>query len=382
MFNLGELRLFENAPGQHNMISSFSKRKDDCKCQVIDVHKKGALTPMIFTSIINRKDKDSAYADILQENLYDGVENYIRLQNENENNSLVSIIRKIEYGNNQLHQIATVNQGIVSGADKVTNKHLLNYTLNSKKDDGIFTLSKDVYKDIDTINKIRNSSEVGMLKPFYKNSDIFRFSTNCYVEKYILFLGKDIKNESELTRNFPLIYNHLKPFRQIMIDKRLSLNEKTERWFTLNRGTGHPEIFVSPKIVCPQRSKTNTFGYNECDWYATSDVFYITNSQKEYNLKYILGLLNSKLYYIWLYNRGKRKGEILELTAKPLSEIPIKKATPDIQNSIVRIVDEIMDLKKCNPNHDTSSLERQIDTIVYDIYGLTDAEIKIIEQSI
>ena len=364
------------------MISSFSKRKDDCKCQVIDVHKKGALTPMIFTSIINRKDKDSAYADILQENLYDGVENYIRLQNENENNSLVSIIRKIEYGNNQLHQIATVNQGIVSGADKVTNKHLLNYTLNSKKDDGIFTLSKDVYKDIDTINKIRNSSEVGMLKPFYKNSDIFRFSTNCYVEKYILFLGKDIKNESELTRNFPLIYNHLKPFRQIMIDKRLSLNEKTERWFTLNRGTGHPEIFVSPKIVCPQRSKTNTFGYNECDWYATSDVFYITNSQKEYNLKYILGLLNSKLYYIWLYNRGKRKGEILELTAKPLSEIPIKKATPDIQNSIVRIVDEIMDLKKCNPNHDTSSLERQIDTIVYDIYGLTDAEIKIIEQSI
>ena len=382
LFNLGELRLFENAPGQHNMISSFAKGKDGCKCQVIDVHKKGALNPIMFTSIINHIDEDTTYADILQENLYDGVENYIRLQNDNENNSLVSIIRKIEYGNKQLHQIATIKQEIVSGADKVTNKHLLNYTLNSKKDDGIFTLSKDVYKDFDTISKIRNSSEVGMLKPFYKNSDIFRFSTNCYVEKYILFLGKDIKNESELTRNFPLIYNHLKPFRQIMIDKRLSLNEKTEQWFTLNRGTGHPEIFVSPKIVCPQRSKTNTFGYNECDWYATSDVFYITNSQKEYNLKYILGLLNSKLYYIWLYNRGKRKGEILELTAKPLSEIPIKKATPDIQNSIVRIVDEIMDLKKSNPNHDTSSLERQIDAIVYEIYSLTDAEIKIIEQSI
>lgn len=41
LFNLGELRLFENAPGQHNMISSFSKGKNDCKCQVVDVHKKG-----------------------------------------------------------------------------------------------------------------------------------------------------------------------------------------------------------------------------------------------------------------------------------------------------------------------------------------------------
>ena len=72
----------------------------------------------------------------------------------------------------------------------------------------------------------------------------------------------------------------------------------------------------------------------------------------------------------------------MELYQKPLSEIPIKKASPDIQNSIIEIVDEIMALKKANPDNDTSSLERQIDTIVYDIYGLTDAEIKIIEQSI
>lgn len=78
LFNLGELRLFENAPGQHNMISSFSKGKDNCKCQVIDVHKKGALNPLMFTSIISRIDEDTTYADIVQEDLYDGEENYIR----------------------------------------------------------------------------------------------------------------------------------------------------------------------------------------------------------------------------------------------------------------------------------------------------------------
>ena len=72
----------------------------------------------------------------------------------------------------------------------------------------------------------------------------------------------------------------------------------------------------------------------------------------------------------------------MELYQKPLSEIPIKKASPDIQNSIIEKVDVIIALKKANPDNDTSSLERQIDTIVYDIYGLTDAEIKIIEQSI
>ena len=83
----------------------------------------------------------------------------------------------------------------------------------------------------------------------------------------------------------------------------------------------HPYIFTSPKIVCPQRSKVNTFGYNECDWYASADVYYITNPHKDYNIKYILGLLNSKLYYVWLYHKGKRKGETLELYQKPLSKI-------------------------------------------------------------
>lgn len=33
-----------------------------------------------------------------------------------------------------------------------------------------------------------------------------------------------------------------------------------------------------------------------------------------------------------------------------------------------------------NPNYDTSLLERQIDIIVYDLYGITDVGIKTIEQ--
>lgn len=53
-----------------------------------------------------------------------------------------------------------------------------------------------------------------------------------------------------------------------------------------------------------------------------------------------------------------------------------------MQDSIVKTVDEIITLKKANPNYDTSSLERHIDTIIYELFELTDAEIKVIEQSI
>ena len=91
-------------------------------------------------------------------------------------------------------------------------------------------------------------------------------------------------------------------------------------------------------------------------------------------------LLNSKLYYVWLYNRGKRKGENLELCQKPLSEIPIKKATPSQQQQIVDLVNKILATKKTDPNANTSALEREIDGIVYGLYGLTEEEIAVIER--
>jgi hypothetical protein len=52
------------------------------------------------------------------------------------------------------------------------------------------------------------------------------------------------------------------------------------------------------------------------------------------------------------------------------------------QNKVISIVDTILQLKSGNNNADTSSLENEINVIVYDLYGLTDAEIKVIEQSI
>ena len=93
-------------------------------------------------------------------------------------------------------------------------------------------------------------------------------------------------------------------------------------------------------------------------------------------------MLNSKLYYTWLYHKGKRKGETLELYQKPLSEIPIKRVSSEVQNSIIKIVDEIITHKKTDSRYDTSVLEQKIDTIVYNIYGLTDSEIKFIAKGI
>lgn len=89
-----------------------------------------------------------------------------------------------------------------------------------------------------------------------------------------------------------------------------------------------------PKIIAPYRTRINSFGYNEIPWYGGSDVYYITEKDKTVRLKYVLAILNSKLSYLWLYHKGKRKGEILELTGKPLQEIPIKKKSLMMSKSL------------------------------------------------
>jgi hypothetical protein len=70
---------------------------------------------------------------------------------------------------------------------------------------------------------------------------------------------------------------------------------------------------------------------------------------------------------------------MLELYQKPLSEIPIKRIAPDEQKPYIKLVERILAAKQRDAEADTSALEREIDELVYALYGLTPEEIKIVE---
>ena len=55
---------------------------------------------------------------------------------------------------------------------------------------------------------------------------------------------------------------------------------------------------------------------------------------------------------------------------------------PDSTSSEIETkVEQILSLKKDNPQADTSALEREIDLMVYELYGLSEEEIEIVENS-
>jgi len=87
--------------------------------------------------------------------------------------------------------------------------------------------------------------------------------------------------------------------------------------------------------------------------------------------------LNSGLVLFFYGNITQTiRGGYYRFIRQYLEQIPMVDST-----SLESKVDQILSLKKENPQADTSALEREIDLMVYELYGLSEEEIKIIEES-
>lgn len=101
--------------------------------------------------------------------------------------------------------------------------------------------------------------------------------------------------------------------------------------------------------------------------------------QNEYNLRYILGIINSKLF-TWYFNITSNKivtNTFPRISIFDLKEFPIKCNSPKMAE-IIDIVNYII-LTKKNTDIDTTEQESEIDLLVYQLYELTEEEIKIVE---
>ncbi|ECP8784925.1 Eco57I restriction-modification methylase domain-containing protein [Campylobacter jejuni] len=97
------------------------------------------------------------------------------------------------------------------------------------------------------------------------------------------------------------------------------------------------------------------------------------------NLKYILGILNSKYANILLANI---RGDAINIYPEYIRNIPIPKINSKnkkIADELINLVDDILKAKEQDKNANTQELENKINSLVYKLYNLTEEEIKIIE---
>ena len=90
---------------------------------------------------------------------------------------------------------------------------------------------------------------------------------------------------------------------------------------------------------------------------------------------YLLGLLNSKLLN-WYFRCFSTNSNV---NGYEVEDFPMPKVNEKQKQTIISLVDKILNMKRSNPSTNTSALEREIDILVYELYGLTAEEIVVIE---
>ncbi|MGN8446589.1 DUF7149 domain-containing protein [Helicobacter pylori] len=153
------------------------------------------------------------------------------------------------------------------------------------------------------------------------------------------------------------------------------------------RNCAYLEDFEKEKIVYGEIVQEPRFYLDngECElgyFYAEATSFILTGE----HLRYLLGMLHSKLitFAFKTFYAGGGLGESGYRYKKAFIErLPIPKITPQNQKLAHKITDcakAILALKEKDPKANTQELEKEIDALVYQLYNLTDEEIKIIEE--
>ncbi|GAA8376325.1 class I SAM-dependent DNA methyltransferase [Helicobacter pylori] len=152
------------------------------------------------------------------------------------------------------------------------------------------------------------------------------------------------------------------------------------------RNCAYLEDFEKEKIVYSEIVQEPRFYLDngECElgyFYAEATSFILTGE----HLRYLLGMLHSKLitFAFKTFYAGGGLGESGYRYKKAFIErLPIPKITPQNQKLADKITDgakAILEAKEKDPKANTQKLEKEIDALVYQLYNLTDEEIKIIE---
>ncbi|GAA7133291.1 type II restriction endonuclease Eco57I subunit R [Helicobacter pylori] len=153
------------------------------------------------------------------------------------------------------------------------------------------------------------------------------------------------------------------------------------------RNCAYLEDFEKEKIVYGEIVQEPRFYLDngECQlgyFYAEATSFILTGE----HLRYLLGMLHSKLitFAFKTFYAGGGLGESGYRYKKAFIErLPIPKITPQTKELAHKITDgakQILVLKEKDPKANTQELEKEIDALVYQLYHLTDEEIKIIEE--
>jgi hypothetical protein len=271
---------------------------------------------------------------------------------------------RIDAAGDQLRRLCELGQGMQTGAN------------------GVFGKLTDA--DVTKYDLPRE-----LLKPRARNSDIHPF--------YIADSGEWVLYLEDFTRYRPLpqsVRDYLNlPANKTKLKARAAFKRGNCKWWKYTWPL-HKEMHDRPRLVCPYRTGHNRFAIDEDFDHVTltdTTIGFVRDGVQE-DIRYLLGLLNSKLLTFRFRGLGKLTGHNMwEAFDNSIGELPIRRidfesAEDEARHAaVVRLASDIEQATRAAREGLSSSdrsfgarraeaLAEQLDELVLDLYDVTDSE--------
>ncbi|MDM8565436.1 N-6 DNA methylase, partial [Candidatus Halobeggiatoa sp. HSG11] len=244
-------------------------------------------------------------------------------------------------------------------------------------------------------------------KEFIKNRVTGKNIERYFIDQtgdYLLYF-EDIESFEKLPLS---IQNHLLENRTFLENRADKKRRKTSKWWNYTFPI-HKDYYYLDKIFCSRRAFNNTFVIDSNNEYlAFSNMTVIFDTNENFDIKYLLALLNSTTLNFRYKSIGKQTGGgSFEYFPNGVGKLPIPQISQERQQPFIDLVDNILATKQQikdyqsllndavkNDNFDREiklkqaiynfeskviQIDKEIDKMVYELYGLTAEEIEIVE---
>jgi methylase of polypeptide subunit release factors len=328
--DLSKLQIFENATGQHNCIFILQKKNE----KKLHANKNKSI------NIIQIEEKHDSYNTNLEYN------QFITRKIINNDPSQYYKTYFSASKNNDLKHSRSWNLLYPKNIEKIVNKIETFCVKNGKvsylKDyfiirNGLIFITDEIFvlkegkqikiEDNDIFIKIDDKyvklllREKKRLKKLYKSSSIkkYGYDKEDFIGYALYFNKYEIRNKSAkeldsyFSENYPNLTRYLHQFQKVLREKLINAGENPSWIYFPRRGDRikmvnnneqdlmdlEPLYDESEKIFFPYISDTNSFGFTENSYFATSDTYFLwpRKPEKEINYLFLMAYLNSKLVY-------------------------------------------------------------------------------------
>ena len=203
-----------------------------------------------------------------------------------------------------------------------------------------------------------------LIKPWLRGRDIKRWKVES-PDLYIIFANRGID-----ISHYPAIEAHLRWFRSDLEDRATA---HLHPWYELQQpqeGIFHE--FALPKIIWPNTCREIRFSYDRRGSYVDMTCF-----ATPIDSRWLLAILNSELaYFLFCQLTNRLPGGFLELKLQYIRRLPIVAPDDETRHKLDVLTSEVLSLEEASEQ--VQAFEREIDTLVFDIYGLSAPERKLV----